>query len=243
MDLQRGVGDIVNNVFSNYYFRSHRGAERYPTREQNLFISLSKHLYLVNDGSLRSQSKELDPRTAGTKQLLRRYVILDADTGVLYGEYHLADDDVDVVGFLARAWHKKAQHPMRGFPQVLNIPKSLNSAAADEIMELCRGYPFEVGYLQGGFGAGIHAVRQFERQVESLISWRGSQPELWTIQRLSALISVQASNSTSHAWTKEWEKVAEIPDEFFRFVDTHYTEDGAWRGEPFDVVLNGLSKD
>ena len=46
----------------------------------------------------------------------------------------------------------------------------------------------------------------------------------------------------SHAWTEEWEKVAEVPDEFFRFVDTFYTEDGAWRDEPFDVVLYGLSK-
>ncbi|WP_334043706.1 hypothetical protein [Burkholderia ambifaria] len=233
----------MNNVIANYYFRSGRGPERYPTREQNLFVSLSKHLYVVKDESLRSQSKELDPRTAGTKQLLRRYVLLDVDTGVLYGEYHLADDEIDVVGFLARAWHKKAQHPMRGFPQALNIPKSLDDAVANEIMELCGGYAVEVGFLEGGFGAGIHAIKQFERQVESLISWRGSQPQLWAIQRLSALISVQASNSMSHTWTKEWEKVAEIPDEFFRFVDTLYTEHGAWRDEPFDVVLNGLSKD
>ncbi|MDR5671316.1 hypothetical protein KPA97_68985, partial [Burkholderia cenocepacia] len=88
----------------------------------------------------------------------------------------------------------------------------------------------------------IHAVKQFEREVESLLSWRESHPDLWTIQKLSALIAAQASNSMSGAWAKEWEKVAETPEEFFRLVDTLYTENGAWREEPFDVVLNGLSK-
>ncbi|WP_139133070.1 hypothetical protein [Pandoraea sp. ISTKB] len=232
----------MNNLIANNYLRGRDSGRRYPTREQNLFVSLSKHLYAVSDGSLRYQRKVIDPRLPGQKQLLRRYVVLDVDTGVLYGEYHLASDDVDVVGFLARAWHKKPDHPMRGFPRLLNIPKSLDGAATDDVMDLSSRATFEVGYLQGGFSVGIHAVKALESRVQSLIPFHGRQATLWAVQTLSAATSRIASNSMSFAWNEEWDKIPEIPSDFFQYVDKLYTEEGAWRYEPFDVVLNGIPK-
>ncbi len=228
----------MNNVLLNRYVHG-----RGPGREQNLFISQSKHLYLTKSGNLRRQEKPLDPRIPGAKSLLTRLAILDVDTGSVYGEYHDEETSKDLIGFLARAWSKKAMHPMRGVPQILNVPAvALKDQAYREDLEFAiRHTSLQLGELPSGFSAGVHALKQLERCVESLM-YHGRQGEvdLYLIHMASAVVSCQASNSLSHTWNQKWEGVAPVDRRFLDAVDALYEEPGAWRSGPFEIVLNGL---
>lgn len=217
-----------------------------PAREQNLFISLSKHLYLLKDGSLKHQDKKLDPRTAGDREMLLRLVVLDVDTGTLYGELHSTRDEKDLAGFLARAWCRKADHPMRGVPETLNVPKAAlkDDAYANDLYRISALGGVRLGELPGGFAAGIHALQQFDREVRSLF-WqmrRGERPNLKIVQMCSSVISAGASSSMGSLWKERWGVVEPPADEFFAEIDHLYKEPGAWRKSPFDIAIDGLGR-
>lgn len=230
----------MNEVFFNH-FPTGRG----PGREQNLFISQSKHLYLTKSGYLRRQEKTLDPGQAGAKRLLTRLAVLDVDTGSVYGEYHEPDSADDLIGFLARAWSTKALHPMKGLPVVLNVPAiALKVEAYRADLEfVARNTAVVLGKLPPAFSAGVHALKQLERGVESLM-YRGEDGgvDLYTVQATSGVVSLEASNSLSHIWTEQWQSVSPAPPEFLSAVDNLYQEPGVWRTGPFNLVLNGLPK-
>lgn len=230
----------MNNVFWSQY---RQGSA--PGREQNLFVSLSRHLYMLKDGSLKYQQKELDPRTAGSRTLLTRYVLLDVDSGTLYGELHAESDEKDLAGFLARAWHIKADHPMRGLPGQLNLPSGAmkDDVLRSDVYQLAQWGSFRIGELPSGFAAGVHAVKQFEKAVLALF-WRtsrGSVPSLFLAQALSAHLSNEASNSMSHVWREKWLERAGPSDDFLSQIDGLYREPGLWRtAEPFALALSGI---
>lgn len=229
----------MNNVFFSSLDKS-----AFPGREQNLFVSLSKHLYLLKDGSLKYQQKELDIRTAGARELLTRLILLDVDTGTLYGEMHTAATSKDLAGFLARAWSMKADHPMRGLPAQLNVPKVVRSVERyrKDIDHLCSAGNIVIGDLPGGFAAGVHAVKQFEKSVESLF-WRSGgelSPDLYMVQVCSGALSAEASNSMSYRWKERWAAVSAPPPAFFERVDALFERPGCWKQGPFELVLNGI---
>ena len=196
-----------------------------------------------SDGTLKHQKKELDPRIPG-KQLITRFVLLDVDTGYVYGECHEKGESEDLAGFLARAWIKKPMHAMHGIPSILNVSsialKNYSYKSDLEFIAQCTG--LTLGDLPFGFSAGVHAVKQFEAAVQSLL-WaaRGQSPAtLSDAQACSGILSARASNSLSHLWEKKWEDVPPVSDAFLSAIDGLYEERGAWREGPFDFVLNGI---
>lgn len=231
----------MNKSFFSLYNSNAR-----PAREQNLFVGLSKHLYCLADGTLKHQKKPIDPRIPGSKRLITRFVLLDTDTGTVYGEVHAPETSKDLAGFLARAWSKKAAHPMKGIPSILNIPQSVHkdSDYAEDMRKIQSWAGISVGELPSGFAAGVHAVKQFERSVGSLL-WRASDMEpadIFIAKACSAVLSVEASGTSAFLWKERWDQVAEPDDAFFAAIDKLYTSEGAWRLAPFDFVLNGLPR-
>lgn len=228
----------MDRAFFSLYDRNAR-----PCREQNLFINLSKHLYCLNDGTLKYQKKSLDPRIPG-KKLITRFVLLDVDTGYVYGECHDHENDEDLAGFLARAWIKKPLHAMHGIPSVLNVPSIAlkNERYHSDLDLIARSTGLTLGDLPSGFAAGVHAVKQFEAAVETLLwAGRGREPaSLYIAQACSGVLSAQASSTMSHLWEDRWNEVPVAPDHFFAEVDALYKEPGAWREAPFSFVLDGL---
>ena len=227
---------------SNVLYAHYRAGAR-PAREQNLFISLSKHHYCLSDGTLKYQNKPIDPRIPG-KRLITRFVLLDVDTGTVYGECHTEEGGKDIAGFLARAWAKKPDHPMRGIPSILNVPLvALKDPDYRQDLDLLVNLTgLSIGELPAGFAGGIHAVKAFDKAVDSLF-WlsKDKKPNLLSAQACSALLSAEASNSFSHTWNQQWEAIQPPPDSFFSAIDSLYKEPGEWRLSPFDNVLNGLA--
>ena len=211
-------------------------------REQNLLISTSKHLYLTKSGFLRRQQKPIDPRLPGNKILLKRLVILDVDTGTVYGEMHLDADDPDLIGFLARAWSRKTLHPMRGFPRHLNVPKVVmeNPLMRGDLSLLQQEGGFTIAPLPAGFAAGIHAVKQFELETESMVWSIEVEAHMELIQAVSAVISRQASSAMSFFCENAWDAVQAPDQAFTTWVDGQYKKIGAWRHGSYELVLDGV---
>lgn len=228
----------MNHAFFNQY-----QPDRGPLREQNLFISLSKHLYLTKDGYLRRQAKPIDPRIPGPKQLLTRLAVLDVDTGSVYGEFHNETTAKDLIGFLARAWSKKTEHPMKGVPKLLNVPAVAltDESYRDDLEFAVRHTGLLLGKLPSGFAAGANALKQLEHRVAAM-QWRADDIEidLEIIHSTAAAISVEASDSFSHMWAKRWEAVAPVDPSFLEAVDALYQTPGVWRSGPYELVLKGL---
>ena len=214
-----------------------------PNREQALFISQSKHLYLTKDGSLKRQDKELDPRTCGDKRLLTRYVALDVDTSQVYGEYHEAGEgQEDLLGFLARAWAKKPQNRMHGLPSKLNVPLvvSKNEVFA-QMLRAVEPFGVVLGRSQGGFNAGIHAVKSFEQRAYEM-TWAtkpGDKLPFVAIQMASAIIGQQASSAMAHVWQEQWDALPEVPESFVAMVDACYKTPKAWSYGYYGYGIHG----
>ena len=215
-----------------------------PGREQNLFIGVAKHVYCLKDGTLKYQKKALDPRLSN-KQLITRFVLLDIDTGILYGEYHEAGPNQDLAGFLARAWSLKPAHYMRGIPSLLNISKTVreNDQYRRDLSLVQEITNIQLGNLPSGFNAGVHAVKQFDQQVLNLLWYPDKEADIFTIQALSAVLSTSASDTFSYTWEEKWKEVAQPLPEFYEKIDALYKQPGAWRTGPYEYVLNGLPSD
>lgn len=214
--------------------------------EQNLLLSPSKHLYATKDGTLRWQKKPLDPRLPG-KQHVLRLVLFDVGSGTMYGECHPLATFNDVVGFLARAWHPKREHPMRGLPTRLCVARSTVEHAifGPDLQQLASLGGFKLATLPSGFPAGAQAVRAYEDEIASLF-WRcpeGLTPDLEMTQLMAAPLSFAASSALSHWFDERWRDRAAPPDAFFTHIDGLYVVRGAWRLAHFAIVLDGLPPD
>ena len=227
-------------------FLSSRQGDMTPAREQNLFITVSKHYYCLADGTLKFQKKEIDSRHPGNRRLLTRFVLLDTDTRTIYGEIHDNTTNKDLLGFLARAWSEKRLHPMKGLPSTLNVSQLVRMdrdfSKALAFLQNLAG--IQIGDLPGGFSAGIYAVKEYENAIQSLF-WNGTKyeaPDLFMAQACSVVVSMEASGDAVFRWEEQWKKVPAPEKAFFSAVDSFYTPIGAWRHEPFDLFLSPKAK-
>jgi len=213
--------------------------------EQNLFVGICKHHYLTSTGLVRHQTKPLEPRDRSGRILLTRMIAYDAGTGVLYGEIRTPDGANDVIGFLARAWSSKPDHPMHGLPARLNVARTLKVRHRQDVERLCRVAGVAVGLLAAGFGSGSgHAAAGLDRQLDAI----GYSPEArkthdpsW-VQGCSALMSRDACAASIGVSMDAWVRVPPPPPALFAWVDS--TQGTSWREFPWSAVLNGLlSKD
>ncbi|WP_194727131.1 hypothetical protein [Noviherbaspirillum malthae] len=229
----------MSNVFFNR-FEAGSG----PGRQQNLFISPSKHLYLTKAGYLRWQKKAIDPRLLGAKTLLIRLAVFDVDTGSVYGEYHTQEGAKDLIGFLARAWSAKADHPMKGVPRVLNLPAAVlkDDGYRRDLSFAVSHTDLHLGKLPSGFSAGVNALKQLEDRVASL-PYRGASDGIGLdiMHATAGVTSDEASWALGqYLWNEGWKEVQPPTEYFLNAVDALYVEPGAWRSGAFKLVLNGI---
>ena len=215
-----------------------------PGREQNLFIGQMKHLYVRKDGVLKAQSKALDPRIPG-KTLITRFVLLDVDTGSVYGECHTDETKHDLAGFLARAWFVKPDHPMHGIPKCLNVSRLAQNddKYRGDIERIVQLSGLHLGALPSGFTGGVHAVKLFDEQIRSLIRESGSQDydaTLEMVQACAACVSSRIRPWYSGNLEARWERIPAAPEGFFTAIDKLYQKPGGWRRGAFALVLTGL---
>jgi len=209
-----------------------------PNREHTVSIGVSAHLYLKRSGGLRWQARVLDPRLDARRKRLARLHIRDVGTGVFYAELHEFGSNVDLLGFLARAWSTKAWHPMRGLPGHLNLPALATSDArlvGDlRALELVTNISTRVDHVD--CKGNVRSEEAFDRQM-GLLPTRGEPFLLGTAQELSARVSNQVCHAECVESMADWSLVSEMPPAFRDFMDGLYREHGAWRSGPWASVV------
>ena len=206
-------------------------------REHNLFVSESKHLYVDAKGAVCHQKKPLDRRTCGSRKIVTRLLVLDVDSGAMYGELHDDETAGQLADFLLRAWHPKTWHFFRGVPEMLNVPaKVLDDRTRMEELQVITN-PAGIGWigpLPGGFAAGVHALRNYENQVMKSL-WLHKGLGLGVLQQLSALNSYGAAGS-AHSNPESWDQARPLPIEAKQAVQAHYGAD-YWCSGPFSELF------
>ena len=211
-----------------------------PNRAHHLLISDSKHLYYRDsDEVICHQKKELDPRTCGHRKMLTRTIVIDEDTGLFYGEMNPREDEIDLVGFLARAWAAKTDHPMRGFPSTLYAPSSVlkNEQLKGDLAWLSKQGGFAIHPAPSGFGPSAVAARGYESSVVSMGVHAG-KAVLRVLDMAAHLISLVGSGKASYGFKEAWQATAPIDAATMRLIDGLYKTPGSWRSGDFSFVLS-----
>lgn len=104
----------------------------YPNQVHLLAVSVSKHWWISKDGILKYQKKPFEVSLKSVDSSSKTHVVFfglrDHCSGVLYCEVASADEVTPLADFLFRAWSPKADLSFRGMPELLGVPKTVQSA-------------------------------------------------------------------------------------------------------------------
>lgn len=217
----------------NAIIREFLGERAVPNRLQQIAVTDSKHLYCSGaDSQIHYQKKDLDPRTCGRRVMLSKIIAVDVDTAVFYAELYPRQGKPDLVGFMARAWANKTNHPMRGAPKTLSVPPKLyeNPELIAQVRYCARAAGVHVvGFRDGYLEVGA-AARAFEREIRSC-GWQFENGP-WTPNHVlhgAPEISAMACMDCVETFKEKWQQTVPVTKEFLAEIDKCYEPTGAWR--------------
>ena len=147
----------------------------YPNYIHQLFITPSKHLYVLKDKRLKWQSKALEVKLDGIEDVEREhlvhYVLADHTSAAFYAEVGTSKTLVNPADFLTRAWSQKPDFFFQGIPENLVVPTAV-SKKYPEVSDWLKQLDVRIVPPASGFYAGIHQVKNWEKDVANHISFR-----------------------------------------------------------------------
>jgi hypothetical protein len=146
---------------------------RYSTRYRNhahqVFVTPSKHLHALKDGRIKYQTKPIETKLDGIENLERNhivhFIVADHFSSAFYAESHPSKLLPDFVDFLRRAWRKKTNHFFEGLPELVLVPDAVRYKFPDAI-KFMHKLELQVLAPTSGFQAGIHQVRNWEKELK-----------------------------------------------------------------------------
>jgi hypothetical protein len=140
----------------------------YPNHAHQIFVTPSKHLYALKDGTIKYQLKameaKLDHIVSADRNHLIHFIVADHYSSSFYAESHASKSLPDLIEFLKRAWSKKTDHFFGGIPQLVFLPDLVRNkfpSAEKFIHEL----KIQALTPTSGFQAGVHQVRNWEKEL------------------------------------------------------------------------------
>jgi hypothetical protein len=109
-------------------------------------VSVSRHLYLIKNGSVRFQKGKFDYTLANIhrseKQHIVHYLVRDHFSGAFYAGATPSSQLIPVDEFLLRAWSKKDEYIFCGLPVAEAFPNLLAwvDSLAIELLEVTSGF-------------------------------------------------------------------------------------------------------
>lgn len=138
----------------------------YSNHVHLLLVSVSKHLYILKDRTLKYQKKKMEfslkNLQKAERELVIHYLIFDHLSGLLYGEIHSSKRMIPVEEFLFRAWSKKANFEFCGLPTILSVPKTIENG---ELLNFITQLEIEPINPSGGFMGGVRHLNLWEKAV------------------------------------------------------------------------------
>jgi hypothetical protein len=136
----------------------------YPNYIHQLFITPSKHLYILKDGRLKWQNKAMEVKLEGIEESEREhvvhYILADHTSAAFYAETATSRTLVDPTTFLRKAWLQKPDFFFHGIPENLTVPTAVLNKYP-ELEDWLTGQNVRIVPPSSGFYAGIHQVRNW----------------------------------------------------------------------------------
>ena len=184
----------------------------HPNYAHQLFVTPSKHVYILKDGRFKWQSKAMDAKLDGIadaeKEHVVYYLLADHYSAALYAEIHSSRQLPHAKDFLLRAWKEKREHFFHGLPRVIMAPKILTKIEP-ELVSFIEEHGISPVEPTSGFQAGVHQIRNFEKSFVSscysnplaTIAQASSLAEQ-AMQRLNASCLPRAGATRQELWKK-----------------------------------------
>lgn len=146
----------------------------YPNYLHQLFITPSKHLHVLKDGRLKWQDKAMDVALEGIdksdRENIVHYIVSDHTSSAFYAEMHTSRSLVSPKDFLIRAWSEKPNFFFCGVPKHLVVP-AVVMGKFPEVGDFLDRQGVIHFPPSSGFYAGVHQVRNWEKDVASVVSF------------------------------------------------------------------------
>lgn len=151
-----------------------RYSSPYPNYIHQLFVTPSKHLYVLKDRRLKWQDKamevQLDKVEEADKEHVVHYIVADHTSAAFYAELRTSKTLISPSEFLTRAWAKKTDFFFHGLPEQLIVPAAVSNKYP-EINDWLEHLLVGLVPPPSGFYAGVHQVRNWEKDVANTISF------------------------------------------------------------------------
>lgn len=154
----------------------------YSNEVHQLIISPSRHYYVTKSGNLKYQKKPIE---INLKQIpdskinnIVHYLIRDHYSGLFYWEICSVDFMFSVCDFLYRAWSKKENHPLCGFPDFLTIPKNVQ-VFFPNLLEFIDKLGITYIQVTSGFQGGVRDIKTVENEL-SMAGFNFTKPLSFT---------------------------------------------------------------
>lgn len=151
-----------------------RYSSPYPNYIHQLFVTPSKHLYVLKDRRLKWQDKamevQLDKVEDADKEHVVHYIVADHTSAAFYAELRTSKTLISPSEFLTRAWAKKPDFFFHGLPEQLIVPAAVSNKYP-EINDWLEHLHVGLVPPPSGFYAGVHQVRNWEKDVANTVSF------------------------------------------------------------------------
>jgi hypothetical protein len=151
-----------------------RYSSPYPNYIHQLFITPSKHLYVLKDKRLKWQTKAMEVKLDGLEESEREhvvhYILADHTSAAFYAELATSKTLMNPTEFLTRAWSHKPEFFFHGVPENLIVPTAV-TGKYQKVEDWLKQLNVRIVPPPSGFYAGIHQVRNWEKDVASAISF------------------------------------------------------------------------
>lgn len=163
----------------------------YPNQVHQLMVSVSRHLYLIKNSSVRFQKKKFEHNLANMhkseKEQVVHYLIRDHFSGAFYAEATSSSQLIPVDQFLLRAWSKKQEYIFCGLPEYLSIPNTV-AEAFPNLLSWVDSLGVKLLEVTSGFQGGIRDLPTWEEYLRMVFAI-GEETRLSEVQAKAARIS------------------------------------------------------
>lgn len=137
----------------------------HPNHVHQLMVSVSKHYYISKDGLLKYQRKPFEVTLATLGDQVRAHLVIlslrDHYSGIFFAQIAAGPALPDVYSFLRVAWSRKPDHLFHGLPELITIPRSVESAYPGLSAHVHR-LSIQLVDVTSGFQGGIRDLRTIE---------------------------------------------------------------------------------
>ena len=144
-----------------------------PGRVHHLILGRSPAFYLSKLSppmvvGLRPDQKE----PPGKATAVNHAILVDEDTGALYGELYVRAEPFDLVGFLGRAWSKKETPSLAGVPLSMSIGDGVtrNPFLLGQVTRARDALRIDLAEPAFGYSIKTVARQQYEKRVNAFLA-------------------------------------------------------------------------